>query len=158
MVTANLVGASRNAHDVSACGKTERVSRLLVDGLGQGVSILQPCWLTSVKTLGVLDQLNYLVVFLRLEEHAAVWDSHGIQRQIGHAGPRHHQVTRFFNPGDLLTFERVKQVAEIIVLWEAFIWRRSMFFYPVLVIGFGMLRRPNIGIACRVTSSSLNVA
>lgn len=43
---------------------------------------------------GVIDELDDFLIFLGLEEDAAVGHLHGLERQIGYAGPGKDQIAR----------------------------------------------------------------
>jgi hypothetical protein len=47
---------------------------------------------------GVIDELDDFLIFLGLEEDAAVGHLHGLERQIGYAGPGKDQIARLPPP------------------------------------------------------------
>jgi hypothetical protein len=50
------------------------------------------------QVLGVIDELDDFLIFLGLEEDAAVGHLHDFERQIGYAGPGKHQISRLPPP------------------------------------------------------------
>ena len=70
-----------------------------------------------------------------------------MQRQVGHTRPGDHQIARFLDPRDLLEVENPEQVFEVFKGRKLLVRRGALFFYPMLVVGFGVLRHPGVGVA-----------
>jgi hypothetical protein len=83
---------------------------LALERLAERECALESRVLSAVEVLRVVDELDYLVVFLGLEQNAAVRDLHGVQRKVANTSPGEHQVARLFQSMKLLRLSKMRTV------------------------------------------------
>ena len=131
MVRPDLIGPAGNTRQVAAIRKLQFEGGLILNGLRQRKGFPQPLWLHSIKALGVLDELDYLVFFLCLHQHTAGRCLHGMEGQVSHACPRNHQVPRLLKKVNSALVNEVEDVSKIFVWREVLIGPWAVLFQPV---------------------------